>query len=158
MPKWKELPTDPAALHTLYARLRDKEMKLEADLAIKEHPEVEEAITRVALALAEVKKLDENIQKSEKPRDLAERKQVEALVNRANHLRRQLEDAETQIRNIGGKAAEKLSEIKMNRDRSFAQLCQVFEYSKGVLNNFDLNLSVLVPSITDFIVVKPSQN
>jgi len=154
MAKWKELPTDPDDLRKLYDRLKDKEMKLEADLAIKEHPQVEEAITRVALALAEVKKLDEQIQKADKPDDLAERRKMEALVTRANHLRRQLEIAEDQIRELGGKSAEKLSELRMNRDRSFSQLCQIFTHSQGVLSDYELDLPGVLPSIADFIAVK----
>lgn len=156
--KWKELPTDVAELRNLYDRLKDKEMKLEADLAITENPNVEEAITRVALSLAEVKKLDEQIQKTDKLADPVARRQMDALVNRANHLRRQLEVAEAQISKLGGKTAEKLSGLRMNRDRSFAQLNSVFRHASVTLNQFDLQLEQIIPSIADFITVEPRQN
>ena len=41
--------------------LKDKEAKLEADLAIKEHPELEDAITPIILALHKVKVCDRKL-------------------------------------------------------------------------------------------------
>jgi len=119
---------------------------------------VGEAITRVALALAETKKIDENIQKTAKSDDPTERAQMDALVTRANYLRKQLEVCEAQITERGGKAAEKLAELKMNRDRAFTQLSRIFESNRNLLNQHNLDLVTLLPSIADFIAVEPRGN
>lgn len=153
MAKWKELPTDPAELQALYEKLKDKEMRLEADLAIKEYPEIEEIITKVALGLADVKKLDDKIQKATKPEDPEERKQIEALVNRRQHLQQQLDLCEAQIKEKGGKEINKLIELKQQRDLSFDQLASIYTVAHELLGDHELRLATVLPSITDFIAV-----
>jgi hypothetical protein len=155
--KWHELPTDPAQLREMYEKLKDKEMRLEADLAIKEHPEVEEGITRVALALSDVKKLDQSILKAEKPDDEASRREVEALVNRAAHLRNQLEVAESQLREKAGKAGDRMIDLRRARDVSFQQLIRVFKAAEKVFEEHSLDLAKIIPSISDFVASKKSE-
>jgi len=151
MAKGKQLPTDTDELRNLYDKLKDKEMKLEADLAIKEHPEVEEAIIKVALALADVKKMDEQIHKAPKAADLTTQSKLEALINRANYLKNQLEIVEQQILRTGGTDAERLTSLKKQRDCSFRQLVTVFEKAQEVFGRYELDLRKVVPSISDFI-------
>lgn len=57
--KLTNLPDSPVELGELLRKLKDKETRLEADLAIKEFPELEIGITEVVLALSDVKKARE---------------------------------------------------------------------------------------------------
>lgn len=149
--KWSELPTDAVALKELYAKLKDKEMRLEADLAIKDHPEVEACVTKLALALADVKKLDLDIGKIATPESESRKKELDALMLRAEHLRRQLKIVEDQIEEFGGKVMEKLGTLRSNRAKSFEQLREVYGETSRIFGEFGFNLDAVIPSIMDFI-------
>ena len=153
MAKWKQLPTDRDELEALYTSLKDKEMKLEADLAIKEHPPVEEAVTLVALSLADVKKLDSKIMKETVSESSESKARLNALLNRATYLRQQLEITESQIKQHGGKTAERIASLKYDRDRSFNQLMSSYRHAKKIFDDLDLDLAKILPSVTDFIAV-----
>lgn len=52
----KELPTDVDKLKEMLSKLKDKETRLEADLALRKHPELERGIISVCIALHDVRK------------------------------------------------------------------------------------------------------
>ena len=54
----QNLPDSREAQEAYLAKLRDRETRLEADLAIKENPELEDAIIEIAVLLAEIRRID----------------------------------------------------------------------------------------------------
>jgi len=150
--KFKELPTDPMALKALLQKLKDKEMRLEADLAIKEHPEVEDAIVRLALAIADVKKIDGAILKADKPETEEGRKQLEGLVNRIRYLENNLAAAKQLLREShGGTIGERYVELKKYRDMAKAQLQTIYQETGKIFAEAGLDLDSILPSVKDYL-------
>ena len=54
----KELPTDPDELKQILIKLKDKEIRLEADLALRQQPTLEPAIISICIAIHDVKQAD----------------------------------------------------------------------------------------------------
>ncbi len=148
---FKKLPNDPAALADRLRRLKDKEARLEADLAIKDHPALEAAITHVVLAMADVRKMDATLLRSNKPAKLEDRKQVEALVKQIEFYKHKLTTAKELLREKGGRDAEKYAETRQSRVKAFNQLQFIFEQASEVFESQGLNLTQVIPSIADFI-------
>jgi len=150
MAKWKQLPTDPVELHELLGKLRDKEMKLEADLAIASTPTLGGAITKLALATAGVKKMDANLMKLEMP-DEDSRIQAKALATRIEYLRNQLVSAEQLLQDTIGDSAKKLLELREHREQEFDQLCAIYDSTNQLFDTHDIPLGKLLPSTADFV-------
>lgn len=148
--KWKELTTDPEALTKLLNTLKDKEAKLEADLAIKECPELEAGITQVVLAMNEVRRWDTSIMKNPKPETAETQKAVEALCNQIEFYRHKLATAESSLQEKGGKASKKYAELRRNRREALKQLSAIFSASEEVFAVQGISLKQLIPSIADF--------
>ncbi len=150
MAKWKELTTDPEILAKLLVTLKDKEAKLEADLAIKECPELEAGITQVVLVMNEVRRLDASIMKNPKPETEEDQRAVEVLCNQLEFYRHKLAAVESSLQEKGGKAAKKYAELRRNRREALKQLSTIFSGVGEVFASKGIDLKQLLPSIADF--------
>lgn len=92
MTKPKSLPTNPMELKKLLEKLKDEEIKLEADLAIKKNPEIEDGIVAVIVHLSEVKRLDRILVAVDKPQESAENR-ADTLDRRRRYFESKLADA-----------------------------------------------------------------
>jgi predicted nucleic acid-binding Zn-ribbon protein len=151
MLKWKNLPSDPEVLKERLQKLRDKEVKLEADLAIKDQPELEEGITHVVLAMYEVRKLDSAIRKSQKPATPEDRRAVDALVKQIQFYKSKLAAAEQGLKERGGSTAEKYAVLHQHRARAANQLLKIFDETHDVFSGKGINLTNLLPSVKDLL-------
>tara|TARA_R110002020_G_scaffold123580_19_gene280295 strand:- start:1061 stop:1579 length:519 start_codon:yes stop_codon:yes gene_type:complete len=76
--------------------LKNKELKLEADLAIREYPEAEVALIKIALALFEFNKATHALKVSEKPDEIT-RKKLEVLANNLRYHENKIETFKTML-------------------------------------------------------------
>lgn len=151
MAVWKPLPTDVNELKELHSKLKDKEMRLEADLAIKDNPELEDVIVQLALATARAKKLKAGINKV--PLDLSARSQAAGLAVRIRFLENQLSNAHERCNKVCGdaKTASKWVELSNHNYSEIAQLKTIYEASEKRLQGTGVDLDVLLPSTAKFI-------
>jgi len=144
--QWEQLPTDVDTLKKMLQTLKDKEARLEADLAIKEHPEVEESVIRLALAMAEVRKLDIAIAKSPQPE-----RDVSAMLNRLQYLENQITSLRDALKTKDGKIAEKWHRHQKHRESALKQLKEQFDGTCKVFREFDLQPERVLPSIAEYV-------
>ena len=74
----KQKATEIEVLRRKLKHLHDKEIRLEADLALNLHPELEEGIIEVILGLTDCKRLEASLRVVDKPEDVI-LKQIETL-------------------------------------------------------------------------------
>lgn len=149
MAKFKKLPETEFELLELLQKLKDKEMRLEADLAIKDHPQLETPIAHMALAIAEVKKLDGQIVKVEKPMDKTT--EVNAAVTRIQYLRGQLQTAEEGLKSLMPDTGNKLLDLASNRQLGMNQLSGIYAAVDKKFKEHGIDLAAALPSITEYI-------
>ena len=86
--KLLEFSTDPALLTEMLGKLKDKEIRLEADLAIKEFPEVVRGITEVVLALSDVDRVLVALRACEQTAGSSVTKMDAVIAQIENHVKR----------------------------------------------------------------------
>jgi len=143
----KELPTDPDKLHELLKKLKDKEAKLEADLAIQEHPELEDGITAVVLAMSACRKADRKFKLAEKP-PVPEREHIESLEAQVEYYRSKLDAAETAL-------AERVegSYLKIKRAQRAAHdtVKTTFETWRHTFDERGVDINSLLPGLANLL-------
>lgn len=152
MAKWKPLPTEPSILTGLLNSLKDKEMKLEADLAIKDNPTLATNIQRLALATARLKKDTEGINKMQYE-SLDDRTRSEALVRRLQYLGNQQKNTLSNLESIIGseKDAKKIIELFEHCKNGRDELKKAYEATKKDFEDQGLRLETLIPTTWDFL-------
>lgn len=95
------------------AKLKDKEARLEADLALRRHPEIEDGIVELILRLADFKKQDSQYQIVSNPIPSV-RRDSEALANQIATFQGMLDRVEKQL-------AEGYTEELVTRKQYFTQ-------------------------------------
>jgi len=148
MPAFKPLPTEPDELRDLLAKLKDKELKLEADLAIRDHSPLEDEITTIALAMGELKKIDAAAYKHLScTENLGE---SEVALNLAVAARIKLDAAMAVL----GKKTDKgklLVENKLSRRRALLQLSNSVDSAQEQFKDANLDMKTIIPSVTNFV-------
>jgi len=149
----KKLPTDVGMLREMLRKLRDREVRLEADLAIKEHPELEDAIIAVVLRLTDAKKAKVRLD-AVQPGDHRECARLQALQRRAAYYREQLASIEAAL--CETTAGEKFAGFQSKFDESRALLGAEFAKRQEALEERGVRLLELLPSLDEFLP-KPSK-
>jgi phosphoenolpyruvate carboxylase len=120
-------------------------------LAINDRPELENYIVAVVLAMAEVKRIDTLITKCEKPKTQQERTRLEGLVAQIEYFETKLAAAKMVLAESGGRVAEKYVDHRRQRRGAFEQLEQVKKWAEQEFGKANVNLSDLLPSISDYL-------
>ena len=124
-------------------------MRLEADLAIKEHPELEDVIIAVVVRLTDAKKAKVRLD-AVQPGDQGECARLQALQRQAAYYRERLAAlCETT-------AGEKFAGFQSKFDESRALLGAEFARRQEVLEEHGVRLLELLPSLDEFLP-KPSK-
>jgi CCR4-NOT transcriptional regulation complex NOT5 subunit len=148
MAKAKALPTDPKVLASMLAALKDKEAKLEADLAIKEHPELEHGVAAVVMRLVEARKAKAKLD-TVQPSDAKKRERLQMLHTRLEHLRRQVEATEAALADEEGGA--KYDGMRVKLETAVVGLQEEFDKWLPAFQEHGVRLRELLPSLNDFI-------
>jgi len=148
MAKAKALPTDPKVLASMLAALKDKEAKLEADLAIKEHPELEAGVAAVVLRLVEARKAKAKLD-TVQPSDAKKRERLQMLHTRLEHLRRQVEATEAALADEEGGA--KYDGMRVKLEAAVVGLQEEFDKWLPEFREHGVRLRELLPSLADFL-------
>ena len=143
----KQLPNDLEKLRELRKKLKDKEMRLEADLAIKEVPELEQSITELVLCVVDCKRAEkasrvmQRTDEATRRRIAALRRQVGFYENKLNALRRVLADLE----NPGGRRSG--AELQRLRER----LRERHDAVSGEFVQRNVDLGAMIPQLHHFL-------
>jgi hypothetical protein len=151
MAKFKPLPNDPDKLKLMLEQLRDKEAKLEADLAIKDHPELEAAITKLILAIADLKKVEAAVLKADKPGTLQEQRQLEALQLQVRVQTGRLRTLEDLLKEKGGPSGLRWLDLKDIRKQYSAQLYDIYRAVVVSFLEHGIDLQKVMPSVLDYV-------
>lgn len=149
----KTLPTDPTKLYELLQGIKDKQAKLEADLAIQEHPDLEGGITTVALALHKLKTVSRKVKVFERASSGTVSSRILFLERTIEHYKKKIQVAQDELTQIG-----KVSEI----DSKFSSLVEEKKTANKVLvdslgewseafTNRGIDILKLIPSLQDFV-------
>ena len=151
-------------------KLKDKETRLEADLAIKEFPELEIGITEVVLALSDVKKARE-LEKVAKSSSMNSRRaeatldQITAAEEKIDALRlmdasptrdRQISFYENRLAILKESIAENeeveiISEVRMSVDEAISRLREVFSKWAEPFDEKGIDLPELIPALRELL-------
>jgi len=146
--KPKELPADLDGLREALAKLKDKEARLEADLAIKEHPELEEHLATVVLRFVEWKRAVAGFEALQ-PSDEKQRAQLAALQRQLDFYEAKVADVRAAMADAGaGKNHERLvTKQTVARDT----LREAYEAAVPDLETHGVRMVELLPSLEDFL-------
>lgn len=125
--------------------LKDKEAKLEADLAIKEHPELEDAITPIILALHKVKVCD---RKLSEVTDVTWQKQVREVNSQIQYFRSRVLACEEKRDKL--LESSEAPAIQADRDWHADNLRELVAESVERFTKAGISLKNLIPSLEDF--------
>ena len=146
--KPKELPDTLDGLREALAKLKDKEARLEADLAIKEHPELEHHLATIVLRFVEWKRATAGLE-AMKPTDAGQRKQVEALQRQLEFYQAKVEDVRAALADAGAVKNHELLAGKQNLARDV--LRHACDEAGPELVAAGVRMVDLLPSLEDFI-------
>ena len=135
----------PDQLRDTLAKLKDKESRLEADLAIKEHPELESEITPIVLALTQLKQCDKDLAKNV---NVEQQKTLKSLDNQILYFDRRV--AELHRQRSGILAASQVEKFEKLRDKWSTTLKTLVSQSSDKFDEFGVSLRQIIPSIEDF--------
>lgn len=143
----KQLPNDPDKLREMLRKLKDREMLLEADLAIKECPELEQSITELVLCVADCRSVEKTSRVMRRTDEAARgrvdalRRQVEYHENKLGALRRVLAGLE----DAGGKRSDE--ELRGLCDR----LRERHDAVSGEFVQRNVDLGAMIPQLHHFL-------
>jgi hypothetical protein len=149
MAKFTELPTDPATLKEMLEKFKDKEMKLEADLAIRIHPTLEDYIIGVMVAMSEVKKRKEALKSVHPTMDKVKGDTLASLNNRLRHFKQQVELLESMIKKHTNDPSGKYVEANEILRLSVAQLRTKYIEACNKFAEQGVDLTKVLPNVTE---------
>ncbi len=120
----KQLPTDLPLLREKLQNCKNKEIRLEADLAIKDFPDYENEIATVALTLFEYVKALQNTKSADRP-GKDQQAQIKALSTQIKFYESKLQDAQTTLTNLFEKDKGRIGRYHKLQDRQHTWLVQV---------------------------------
>jgi hypothetical protein len=132
-------------LRTALRTLKDKEAKLEADLAIKECPDLEDAITPIVLALHKVKLCD---RKLSEVTNVTWQKQVKEVNSQLQYFRNRVLACK-QARDELLKSSEAPA-IQADRQSHADNLRDLISESTERFGKAGISLQTIIPSLEDF--------
>lgn len=150
MAKAKVMPTDIEGLREELAKLKDKEARLEADLVVREHPDLEKAIIRLILVMTEVRKAEKDIAVTDKPPETA-RKQIEALQNQLRFYENKIVAIKAQIESLSGDAGTKFATLRSKRAEAVLKLQAEWTTAKPEFDAKSVKMLDLIPSLNDLL-------
>lgn len=146
------LPTDLVGLQTRLAMLKDREARLEADLAIRESPELEAKIIRLVILMTDVKKAEKEITVSDKPPS-GNLKELEALGNQLKFYQGKVDTLKARIEELSGDAGSKFSTLKTKKALALSKLQEEWDMMKADVEKEGVNLLTLLPTLADLLKV-----
>jgi len=148
--KLKDLPKDPTKLKEMLAKLKDKEARLEADLAIKEHPEVESGIIAIILAFESAKRIEDTLKITIRP-DAAKTAQINMIQAQITRLQNQIAAYKDQLEKLAGPDGDKLVRKNANLTEAIEVFRKTFAEWKPQFDEHHVNMGELLPGIKKYL-------
>lgn len=146
------LPVDLEGLQARLAALKDKEARLEADLAIRDNSELESEIIRLVILMTDVKKAEKEITVSDKPPS-GNLKELEALGNQLKFYQGKVDTLKARIEELSGDAGSKFSSLKTKKESAIAKLQEEWDKAKPSFDAAGVQLLALLPTMADLLKV-----
>jgi len=162
----EELRVKIDVLKAKLIKLKDKEARLEADLAIREHPDTEEAVYDIIVALAQVRKVDREIKVIKSRADVKSAEETGKKREFYNKKLLELGDSDTpssqikrkffttklsQLKEVGAVKIPTFDGLKLKRKNALAELKEAFVIWNPKLLDRGFRLDHLLPSVADYI-------
>ena len=148
--RFKALPTNGLELRAMIEKLKDKEARLEADLAIREHPRLEDGIMTLVLAMSDVRKLDGQIKITDRPsRDTTrERDRLEKLIT---FYEGKIATCRSQLESVSDGSDAKFISLRKDRAEASARLQDHMNEWADAFGDVDVDICKLIPSLHDLL-------
>jgi len=146
----KRLPTDLSGLRKLLRSLKDREIRLEADLAIKDHPEMEDAVISVMVRVADAQKAKTQLD-AVRPTDVEECSRIIALQRQATYFRERLKTLEEAMKEAAG---EKFTGFQAKYDQAQTLLSAEYLKRQRVFDEHGISLRELLPCLDEYLPFK----
>jgi len=140
-----EAKQTPEGLQAELAKLREKEAKLLADLAIKQHPELESGIQTITNFLQELEKADGSLKLGTEASVEQERarlqKQIEFYQNKIDAIKESLAKAD---------AGTIIAQLKESRKTALVNLRRAVDAVNGEFTSVGVTIDQLIPTISKY--------
>lgn len=133
-------------LREMLKKLKDKEMKLEADLAIKEHPELEKGIIEVILLISDVRKAERGIKVIKR---VDEKKRMEVLKEQIEYCEKKLTAYRAALEEINSE--DKTKRMRSDRELAVKKLNKCYKEWQELLVDSNVDLKKLIPPLEDYL-------
>lgn len=140
----KPLPNDPDKLRELLKSLKDKEMRLEADLAIKENPDYEDKIIQIILAMSDVRKAEKGLKLATQS-DKEIKEEIKTREAQYKYFKNRAETAKCRLDEL--REGIDSDEMKSQKEQAVERLRDCYKENKPD----ELDLKKLVPSLEDYL-------
>jgi len=163
------LPKNLDQLKILLGKLKDEEIKLEASIALKQHPEIEKGIISVVIAMSDVKLIDYKLRIMVTPKDQVF-KQIEDLEFKVNYYARKREFADSagqaklvelyesriesmqeKIKDLRDNPDVKFEKFKADRRDAVLQLRREFDIWKKDFEKAKFRVHYFLPALRDML-------
>jgi hypothetical protein len=136
----------PLELKTALKKLKNKEARLEADLAIKEHPELEEAITPIVLAL---NKFNDWNKKLSSVADPTWSKELKSIEKQLVFYKKRVKDLERNRNSL--LSISELPTLREGRDLAAKELREMLTSYRSNFSSAGISPDDIIPSLEDFV-------
>lgn len=133
-------------LRKMLKALKNKETKLEADLAIKEHPELEDTITPIVLALNNLKICSKKLSQVSDP---AWNKKVKTCEQQLVFFRKRVSDLEAELSDL--LESSEAPALIAKRDEAAGELKNILEKCENDFSLAGIKADDLIPSLEDYV-------
>jgi len=133
-------------LRKMLKALKNKEAKLEADLAIKEHPELEDSITPIVLALNNLKSCSKKLSQVSDP---AWSKQVKSCEQQLVFFKKRVANLETELSEL--LSSSEAPALIEKRDEAAGELRSILEKCEMDFSLAGIKADDIIPSLEDFV-------
>lgn len=144
----RKIPNTLPELRELHAKLKDKEAKLEAELAIRENSELEQCVMSLTLALVDIRKIEDSLKVMDRPKDEIARR-AEAIQHKIVWHENQIKALKAMLEDVTGKGGKKLTAAYGKKAEAVNELKRQYERFKDTLGMVDV--FSLLPSLQDYL-------
>lgn len=147
-----KIPMNLEKLRRLKEALDDREAKLEADLAIKEHEDLEATIITLVLVTSEVRKAEQQLRIAKRPEKNKKEKVVQ-INTRINYYKEQIKILKQSLIEETGAVDRRFAKLEEKKKQAVIKARKEFEIHNETFKEHGISLLEIIPSLSDIIEV-----
>lgn len=130
-------------------KLKNKELKLEADLAIREYPEVEDAICRIALALNDYDKSAKTLKVMKASK--SDKEKIEAFKLQIKYHEEKIRNLEACVSGLLGGDGEKYKKLLAKKEKAKKEVLDAMTETGPIFESNSVKILELIPRLREIL-------